>query len=49
VERGFHNALGDLEPDRAFIVYSGEERYPKGEGIEAIGLRGLAEELAGAA
>jgi predicted AAA+ superfamily ATPase len=48
VERGFHNALEDLKPDRAFIVYSGADRYPKGEGIEAIGLRGLAEELAGA-
>lgn len=45
LEKGFHIALGDLKPNRAFIVYSGVDRYPKGEGIEAIGLRGLAEEL----
>jgi len=46
VERGFHLALEDLAPDRAFIIYSGQERYPKGEGIEAIGLREMASLLA---
>ena len=45
LERGFHNACADLEPARRFVVYSGEERYPMGDGIEAIGLRALAEEL----
>jgi hypothetical protein len=30
---------------RAFIVCSGTDRYPKGEGIAAIGLRELAKEL----
>jgi hypothetical protein len=45
LERGFHHARADLEPDRCFVVYSGEERYPLGPGIEAIGLRGLAREL----
>lgn len=44
-EKGFHIALEDLRPTRAFIVYSGTDRYPKGEGIEAIGLRELVEEL----
>jgi predicted AAA+ superfamily ATPase len=47
VSRGFHSALSDLEPARAFVVHSGVDRYPKGEGIEAIGLRALAEELLG--
>ncbi|MFZ2224644.1 MAG: ATP-binding protein [Candidatus Deferrimicrobium sp.] len=46
VEKGFHLALEDLRPDKAFIVYSGQERYPKGKGIEAIGVRAMAEELA---
>lgn len=45
-EKGFYNAYEDLKPDRAFIVYSGEERYPIAEGIEAIGVRAMAEELA---
>lgn len=43
--RGFQVALGDLKPDRAFLVHGGEERYPKGSGVEAIGLRELAEVL----
>lgn len=46
VEKGFRVALADLGLDRAFLVYPGEERYPKGDGIEAIGLRALAEALA---
>ena len=45
VEPGLRTALADLHPDRAFLVYSGEERYPKGDGIEAIGVRELALEL----
>jgi hypothetical protein len=40
-------ALADLKPDKAFLVSSGAERYPKGEGIEAIGLSALAEKLSG--
>jgi predicted AAA+ superfamily ATPase len=47
VEKGFRVALADLKPDKAFLVCSGQERYPKGDGIEAIGLRALAEELSG--
>ena len=43
--RGLHNALEDLKPKRAFIVYGGEERYPMGESIEAIGLSAMAELL----
>jgi predicted AAA+ superfamily ATPase len=46
-DKGFHIALDDLKPDKAFVVYAGTERYPKAEGIEAIGLRELAAELAG--
>lgn len=41
-ERGFYNALEDLRPARAFVVYSGDERYPITDQIEAIGLRELA-------
>lgn len=44
-ERGFYQALKDLNPDQSFVVYSGQERYPMAEGVEAIGLREMAEVL----
>jgi len=44
--KGFHYARRDLEPDRCFVVYAGEERYWQQEGIEAISLPDLAAELA---
>ncbi|MFC3227026.1 ATP-binding protein [Marinibaculum pumilum] len=40
--KGFHNARGDLQPKRAFVVHAGEDRYPAAEGVEAIGVRELA-------
>jgi uncharacterized protein len=46
LERGVRSALEDVEPERTFLVYPGEERYPLGEGVEAIGLPELCEELA---
>lgn len=46
VERGFHAARQDLEPTRSFVVYSGDETYPLGAGIEAISVRSLAELIA---
>jgi hypothetical protein len=42
LSRGFHNAREDLQPKRAFIVYSGRERYPVSDGVEAVGLQGMA-------
>lgn len=45
--RGFYHARDDLEVDRSFVVYSGEDRYPIAEDIEAIGLREMASLLAG--
>jgi len=44
-EKGFYSALDDIRPDQAFLVYSGTDRYPKGNHIEAIGLHALTEEL----
>ncbi len=46
IEPGLLRALEDLQPERAFLVYSGDERYPKGNGVEAIGVREMAQELA---
>lgn len=47
VERGFHEARRDLEPDRSFVVYAGSERFPIAAGIEAIGLAEMAGALRG--
>lgn len=46
VGRGYHSARADLNPARSFVVYAGDERYPLADGVEAIGLRELASELA---
>ncbi len=40
--KGFHQARADLRPDRCFVVYAGDERYPLREGVEAINLTTLA-------
>jgi uncharacterized protein len=45
VERGFHHSRADLQSDRCFVVHSGEERYPMGDGVEAIPREELAREL----
>ena len=45
VDRGLRVALADPQPERAFIVYSGEERYPARGGVDVIRVTGLTEEL----
>ncbi len=45
VEKGFRIALDDLKPNKAFIVYSGEDAYPLSDDITAIGLVDLIKEL----
>ena len=44
-DKGFYYACTDLKPERKFVVYPGEERYPLKENIEAISLAGLMELL----
>ena len=48
-QRGFYQAVEDIQPDRAYVVHAGEDRYPIAESIEAIGLRELAGLLSDAA
>ncbi|MFM7318511.1 MAG: ATP-binding protein [Isosphaeraceae bacterium] len=43
--RGFHHAIADLQPARSFVVYSGNDRYPLGPGIEAISPLELMQEI----
>lgn len=44
--KGFHSAHADLNPERAFVVYAGHERYPVAESTEVIGLPEMARILA---
>ena len=46
LRKGFHNARRDIQPKRSFVVYSGTERYPIADGIEAMGLDDLCREVA---
>ncbi|MGD2130059.1 MAG: hypothetical protein PVJ17_12215 [Lysobacterales bacterium] len=34
----FHRAFAELEPERAFLVHTGDQRFRVMEGVEAIGL-----------
>jgi hypothetical protein len=45
VTKGFHVALEDIQPQKAFLIYSGTERFPKSHEIEAISLHELVSEL----
>lgn len=43
--RGFYEACQDLRPAKRFVVHAGLDRFPIGEGIEAVGVREMAELL----
>jgi hypothetical protein len=45
LERGFHLACEEVQPERRIVVYSGGERFPMAEGIEAMGLVDACAEL----
>src|ERR1017187_9187241 len=45
VERGFHSASADLDPQKRFVVYPGSERYRLNDTTDAIGVVALAKEL----
>lgn len=45
LERGFHSAREDLQPERSFVVYPGHERYRLGRSAETIGLAELCREM----
>lgn len=46
LERGFHLASNDVQPERRFVIYSGAERFPLAHGVEAIALTDLTTVLA---
>nr|WP_243664773.1 DUF4143 domain-containing protein [Rhodothermus marinus] len=41
-DRGFYAACEDVRPEKQFIVYPGSDRFPVGQGIEALPLIELA-------
>lgn len=45
LERGFYQGRADLEPDRSFVVHPGADRWPMGDGVEAISLQELCADL----
>jgi len=44
--KGFYNAIEDIEPDKSFVVYAGDQRYPISEGVDAVGLSEMCRMLA---
>ncbi len=46
VERGFHHACEDIEPERRVVVYPGKGAFPLNARIEALPLHQFAAELA---
>lgn len=40
--RGFHSARKDLDPERSFVVYAGQERYALPQGVAAVSLPQMA-------
>lgn len=45
VERGFYTGREDVQPEKAFVVHAGDDRFPLSKGVEAIGLWAMAQEL----
>lgn len=45
-EKGFYLACDDLKPNKRLVTYPGNDRYPLGDGLEAVGLHELTELLA---
>jgi predicted AAA+ superfamily ATPase len=45
LDRGFHHACEDLEPNQRFVVYPGEPSYPLTPQVEAVPVRELGQRL----
>ena len=45
VGRGFHIAREDLSPTRSYVVHAGTDRYPLDEGIEAVSVHHLLNDI----
>jgi uncharacterized protein len=45
VSKGFYMACGDIKADKRYVVYAGKESFSLGQGITAISLAALMQEL----
>jgi predicted AAA+ superfamily ATPase len=45
ISKGFHLACDEIQPSQKFVVYNGTQRFPMTNGITAISLRGIVEEV----
>ena len=45
VSKGFHIACEDLSPSNAYVVHSGKDEWPMGNGVTAISVAGLMSRL----
>ena len=45
ISRGFFNAVDDIQPDKSFVVYGGDDRFRVNPGVEMISLANLLNEL----
>ncbi len=48
LERGFHNARQDVNPENCFVVCGTDETFSMGDGIEAVSLAGMLDRLTSA-
>ena len=49
LERGFHHACEDVEPEARYVVYAGTDGFPIANGIEVLSLAELCRRLSAAA
>ena len=45
LSKGFHTACDDIKPQRRYVVYAGTDKFSLGDGISAISLFDLMEEI----
>jgi predicted AAA+ superfamily ATPase len=45
LSKGFHIACEDIQPDKKFVIYSGKDTFPMGDGITAISLNDFMKEI----
>ena len=45
LERGFHHACADVNPEARFIIYPGEERFAVSQDVEAVSVTDLARQI----
>jgi hypothetical protein len=45
LSKGFHTACDDIKPERRYVVYSGTDQFSMGNGVTAISVLDLMQEV----